>query len=149
MKHALTLALAAALVAITLVPWADAAEDKPRIAVLQFDNKANVSWWYSNGAAAAQDVFGHLTDDILLYGLIEKARNPEDYHVVGENLSYDPYALMVPQNDSRYRLVVNRTLAELFRTGEIEEIYAQWFEPMGVPLSEQLAAAFEIHALPK
>jgi glutamate/aspartate transport system substrate-binding protein len=94
-------------------------------------------------------VDAYSTDDILLYGLIDKARNPDDYHVVGEYLSYDPYALMVPQNDSRYRLVVNRTLAELFRTGEIEEIYTEWFEPMGVPLSEQLAAAFEIHALPK
>lgn len=94
-------------------------------------------------------VDAYSTDDILLYGLIAKARDPEAYHVVGEYLSYDPYALMVPQNDSRFRLVVNRTLAELFRTGEIEEIYTEWFEPMGVPLSEQLAAAFEIHALPK
>ncbi len=94
-------------------------------------------------------VDAYSTDDILLYGLIDKARNPEDYAVVGEYLSYDPYALMVPQNDSRYRLVVNRKLAELFRTGEIEEIYTKWFEPMGVPLSDQLQAAFEIHALPQ
>jgi len=94
-------------------------------------------------------VDAYSTDDILLYGLIAKARDPEQYHVVGEYLSYDPYALMLPQNDSRYRLVVNRTLAELFRSGEIEEIYTKWFEPMGVPLSEQLAAAFEIHALPQ
>ena len=32
-------------------------QEKPRIAVLQFENKAGVSWWNSTGAAAAQDIF--------------------------------------------------------------------------------------------
>ncbi len=30
---------------------------KPRIAVLEFKNKADNQWWYHGGAAAAQDVF--------------------------------------------------------------------------------------------
>ena len=30
---------------------------KPRIAVLEFANKANNQWWFQNGALAAQDVF--------------------------------------------------------------------------------------------
>ena len=32
-------------------------QEKPRIAVLEFENKAGVSWWNSTGAAAAQDIF--------------------------------------------------------------------------------------------
>ncbi len=94
-------------------------------------------------------VDAYATDDILLYGLIDKARNPEQYHVVGDYLSYDPYAIMLPQNDSRFRLVANRTLANMFRSGEIKDVYDKWFSPMGVPLSDRLAAAFEIHALPE
>ncbi|SFT95178.1 amino acid ABC transporter substrate-binding protein [Halomonas saccharevitans] len=94
-------------------------------------------------------VDAYSTDDILLYGLIEKARDPETYEVVGDFLSYDPYAIMLPQNDSKFRLVVNRRLAELFRTGEIEKIYSTWFEPMNVPMSDLLRANFKIHALPK
>ena len=31
--------------------------DKPRIAVLEFKNKADNQWWYNGGAQAAQDVF--------------------------------------------------------------------------------------------
>ena len=31
--------------------------DKPRIAVLEFKNKADNQWWYNGGAEAAQDVF--------------------------------------------------------------------------------------------
>ncbi len=69
--------------------------------------------------------------------------------MVGEFLSYDPYAIMVPEDDSKFRLVVNRTLADLFRSGKVREIYKKWFDPMGVPLSDRLATAFDIHALPK
>jgi curli biogenesis system outer membrane secretion channel CsgG len=36
---------------------AGAANDKPRIAVIEFKNKADNQWWYSGGAEAAQDVF--------------------------------------------------------------------------------------------
>ncbi|MGH7596603.1 MAG: CsgG/HfaB family protein [bacterium] len=34
-----------------------ASKDKPRIAVLEFKNKADNQWWYHGGAEAAQDVF--------------------------------------------------------------------------------------------
>lgn len=94
-------------------------------------------------------VDAYSTDDILLYGLIAKSRNPEEYAVVGEFLSFDPYAIMLPQNDSQFRLIANSTLAELFRSGEINEIYAKWFEPMGVPMSEDLKWNIRLHSLPE
>ncbi len=62
MKRNSILALCAvALLAVVLVPVLSAAPkgggDKPRIAVLEFKNKADNQWWYHGGAAAAQDVF--------------------------------------------------------------------------------------------
>jgi curli biogenesis system outer membrane secretion channel CsgG len=42
---------------VTVVAVAGAANAKPRIAVLEFKNKADNQWWYRGGAAAAQDVF--------------------------------------------------------------------------------------------
>jgi len=56
MKRILTLALTALLVAVAVAPMATAA-DKPRIAVLEFENNADNQWWYHGGAEAAQDVF--------------------------------------------------------------------------------------------
>lgn len=60
MKRVLTLVLCAVL-APALSASLGAAEGgssgKPRIAVLEFSNKANNQWWFQNGAAAAQDVF--------------------------------------------------------------------------------------------
>src|SRR6185369_13647702 len=61
MKRVYSFTLCAALLAALVVPvLANAAGDKaakPRIAVLEFKNKADNQWWYHGGAAAAQDVF--------------------------------------------------------------------------------------------
>jgi curli biogenesis system outer membrane secretion channel CsgG len=57
MKRALTLSLCAALVVAAAVPVFAAASDKPRVAVIEFKNKAENQWWYHGGAGAAQDVF--------------------------------------------------------------------------------------------
>ncbi|MBE0414902.1 amino acid ABC transporter substrate-binding protein [Yoonia sp.] len=94
-------------------------------------------------------VDAYSTDHILLHGLIAKSRAPEDYAVVGEFLSYDPYALMVPRNESGFELVGKRALAALFRSGEIDEIYDRWFGPMGIEQSDLLRAAFQLNALPE
>lgn len=94
-------------------------------------------------------VDAYSTDHILLFGLISKAKSPDDYEVVGEFLSFDPYAIMVPRNDADYKLVATKAVAELFRTGEIEQIYSKWFDPMGVPLTDTLKTAFEVQALPE
>lgn len=94
-------------------------------------------------------VDAYSTDHILLHGLIDKARNPDDFAVVGDFLSFDPYAIMVPRNDSAFELVGRAALAEVFRSGEIDEIYAKWFDDMGVEKTDLLDAAFEIQAYPE
>jgi curli biogenesis system outer membrane secretion channel CsgG len=58
MKRILSLALCAALVLVVAsVAFAADKSSKPRIAVLEFKNKADNQWWYRGGAEAAQDVF--------------------------------------------------------------------------------------------
>ncbi|MGE5234098.1 MAG: CsgG/HfaB family protein [Acidobacteriota bacterium] len=57
MKRLLGIVLSGALLALALVAAAAGAGDKPRIAVLEFKNKADNQWWYHGGATAAQDVF--------------------------------------------------------------------------------------------
>ncbi|QJR15393.1 amino acid ABC transporter substrate-binding protein [Usitatibacter palustris] len=95
-------------------------------------------------------------DDILLYGLIAKAKNPKDYEVVGDYLSYDPYGMMFRKNDDDFGVVVRRAIGKLFASGDIEKIYKKWFqdklpsgEAMGVPMSPLLKAAIQINALPE
>ncbi|MCM2328549.1 MAG: amino acid ABC transporter substrate-binding protein [Lysobacter sp.] len=94
-------------------------------------------------------VDANVSDDIQLMGLRSKARNPGDYVVTGRLLSYEPFGLMLRRNDADFKLVVNRTLSGLMRTGEIEKIYAKWFDPLGAPITPTLRTAFEIQALPE
>ena len=100
-------------------------------------------------------VDAYSTDHILLYGLITRARDPENYEVVGDFLSYDPYAIMVRRDDSAFQLLGTRVLADLFRSGEIRDIYAKWFQPfptsadVSEPPTELLEAAWQLNALPE
>jgi len=94
----------------------------------------------------------YASDDVLLYGLVSKSKNPDDYQVTGRFLSFDPYGIMVPQNDSLYRRIGTVTLADLMRSGEAHKIYDKWFNPgptgINMPMSDTLRTAFEIQALP-
>lgn len=94
-------------------------------------------------------VDAYSTDHILLHGLIETSRNPDEYAVVGDFLSFDPYAIMVPRNDDDFELVGKIALADLFRSGEINEIYEKWFGPMNIEMDDLLQASFELNALPE
>jgi glutamate/aspartate transport system substrate-binding protein len=97
-------------------------------------------------------VDAYATDHVLVYGLISKSKDPSQFMVTGRFLSYDPYGIMVPRNDSTFRLLGNTVLADLMRSGEILKIYDKWFNPgvtgINMPLSATLRTAFEIQALP-
>ena len=56
MRKSVVVSLCCALL-VAVVTAAGAANDKPRIAVIEFKNKADNQWWYHGGAEAAQDVF--------------------------------------------------------------------------------------------
>ena len=95
-------------------------------------------------------------DDVLLYGLIAKAKKPKDFDVVGDYLSYDPYGIMFRKNDADFAIVANRALSALMRSGEINKIYDKWFigklpsgETIGMPMSPLLKVGFQLQALPE
>jgi glutamate/aspartate transport system substrate-binding protein len=85
-------------------------------------------------------------DDVLLYGLVSKSGKPDDYAVVGKYLSVEPYAIMLPKGDAGFERVVDRTLNELFVSGDIRRIYAKWFATpqLTVPLNQYLKEAFQV-----
>lgn len=83
-------------------------------------------------------------DDVLLYGLISRAKKPDDFAVVGKYLSVEPYAIMLRRDEPQFERIVNRALIDLFTSGEIRRIYAKWFNTrdLTVPLNPYLKEAF-------
>jgi glutamate/aspartate transport system substrate-binding protein len=85
-------------------------------------------------------------DDVLLYGLISKAAKPDDFAVVGKYLSVEPYGIMLRKDEPAFERLVDRTLVDLFQSGEVRRIYARWFSTheLTVPMNQYLKEAFAI-----
>ena len=83
-------------------------------------------------------------DDVLLYSLIAKAKRPDDFAVVGKYLSVEPYAIMMRKGEAQFETIVDRTLSQLFASGEIRRLYDKWFatRELRVPLNPLLKEAF-------
>jgi glutamate/aspartate transport system substrate-binding protein len=85
-------------------------------------------------------------DDILLYSLRASAKNPADYEIIGEFLSDDPYGIMLRKDDPAFKKLVDEAVTGLYKSGEINKIYTQWFEStippkginLGFPMSDAL-----------
>ena len=126
-------------------------KDNLNIKFLNAKDHAEAFLTVESGRAAAFSM-----DDVLLYGLVAKAKNPKDFEVVGDYLSYDPYGIMFRKNDADFAIVVTRALAGLMRSGEINKIYDKWFvqklpsgETIAMPMSPLLKAAFMLQAFPE
>ncbi|MBI3706611.1 MAG: amino acid ABC transporter substrate-binding protein [Proteobacteria bacterium] len=91
----------------------------------------------------------HVTDEVVAFGLISKSKNPEQYEVVGRLFSYDPYSIVVRRDDSAFRLVGNKVLADLFRSGNINAIYDKWLSQINMPMTDMLKIVFQAQALPE
>lgn len=88
------------------------------------------------------------SDKIKLVGLAAQAKNPNAFAMLAEDLSFEPYAFAMPRNDSAFRLEVNRALSQVYLSGEIEKIFAQWLGKLGRP-SGLLAAMYLLNAVPE
>ena len=55
---------------------------------------------------------------------------------------------MVPRNDADFRLLVNRTLVGLYKSGAIDPLFIRWLAPYGTP-GPLLNAMFYLNSLPE
>ncbi|GIZ50242.1 transporter substrate-binding domain-containing protein [Noviherbaspirillum aridicola] len=72
-------------------------------------------------------VSAFVMDDILLAGQIANAKTPSDYRIIPESLRQEPYSMMLRKDDPQFKSLVDRTIAQVMTSGEIEKIYAKWF----------------------
>ena len=90
------------------------------------------------------------TDDILLSGLIARHKVQDQFRVVGDYLSYDPYGIMFRKGEPQVKAVVERTLRKLATNQDLVPLYRKWFtarlptgERLSVPISAQLEDSFK------
>jgi ABC-type amino acid transport substrate-binding protein len=90
----------------------------------------------------------YASDLILLIGLAAAIKDRVNLRLADDYFSYEPYALPLRRDDSAFRLVVNRTLARLYREAEIVPIFRKWFSGLGEP-STLLKAMYLMNGLPE
>ncbi|MGU3306165.1 transporter substrate-binding domain-containing protein [Pseudomonas sp. M5A4_2d] len=115
------------------------AEHKANIFVISAKDHGEAFKMLETGRAVA-----FYMDDALLYGERAKAKDPHHWAVVGKEQSREIYSCMVRKDDPQFLAVVNETLGDLYRSGEINGIYQRWFEqpipPKGLNLEFPMTA---------
>ena len=68
-----------------------------------------------------------IMDDILLAGQIANQQNPGQYMILPESLRTEPYSMMLRREDPQFKALVDRAVGSVYKSGEIDKIYAKWF----------------------
>ncbi|WP_457091429.1 amino acid ABC transporter substrate-binding protein [Microvirga sp. P5_D2] len=94
------------------------------------------------GIAALESgaVDGYASDKLLLVGA-EKQR-PDALALLPDDLSIEPYAIALPRGDWAFRLAVNQALAGIYSSGAQYDVFARWFDQIGLHPSAALSIAW-------
>ena len=90
----------------------------------------------------------YASDRVILIGIGRTSKDPAKLSLVQEFFSYEPYGFMLRRNDSAFRLAVNRSLASLYRSGDIVPIFEKWFGSM-TTAGQLIGVMYVINGLPE
>jgi ABC-type amino acid transport substrate-binding protein len=76
-------------------------------------------------------VDAYTNDGIQLAGLKAKAPNPNDWEIVGDFYSDEPYGMAMRKGDAKFKQAVDAGLRNGFESGKYFGIYEKWFGPKG------------------
>ena len=82
-------------------------------------------------------------DGSILAANIAKSKSPKDFVLVGDALSVEPIACMLPKGDTKFKEAVDNSIKRQIADGSLEKLYDRWFlQPIppanvtvGLPLS--------------
>jgi glutamate/aspartate transport system substrate-binding protein len=102
---------------------------------------------YDMLAAGKADAFA--SDDILLAGFIATRPDGKRFGIVGDYLSFEPYAITLRKDDPAFAALVRDSFARMASEGTLNRLYARWLvdrlpngETLNVPMSPQLAEMY-------
>lgn len=89
-------------------------------------------------------------DGSILAANISKAKDPNEFKIVGPELSVEPIACMVRKDDAAFLKVVDESIARQIKDGSLTKLYDKWFmqpvpptnRPLNLPMSDATKAAW-------
>ena len=108
---------------------------------------------YAMLAAGTADAFA--SDDILLSGFIATRPDGKRFGIVGDYLSYEPYAITLRRDDVAFADLVRSSFERMASEGTLNRLYARWLvdrlpngETLNVPMSPHLAEMYRVLGQP-
>jgi glutamate/aspartate transport system substrate-binding protein len=112
------------------------------ITILPAKDHAEAFLMVETGRAAA-----FVMDDILLFSLVASSKTPAEWAISAEALSVEPYGIMLRKDDPSFKKVVDGAMTAVYKSGEINKIYAKWFlspvPPKGINLNVPMSDVFK------
>jgi ABC-type amino acid transport substrate-binding protein len=97
------------------------------------------------GLLSDDKIDAYFADRAIIAAILNEGGRP-GFQLSKQYFSYETYALALPRDDGAFRLLVDRTLARLYRSGRIDAILAKTFGRS--PPDEMLKAMILINSLP-
>lgn len=79
-----------------------------------------------------------MNDDIVLASLAGSSKIKNELVVGKDALSVEPFGLIYRKNDPAFKQVVDGSIANIFKSGDINKIYAKWFQSPSLPHGQNL-----------
>ncbi len=103
---------------------------------------------YAMLAAGRADAFA--SDDILLSGSVATQPDGRRFRIVGDYLSYEPYAIGLRRDDTAFSALVRQSFERMAQQGTLTSLYDRWFidrlpngETLNLPMSPHLAEIYQ------
>lgn len=87
-------------------------------------------------------------DQVVLIGQVITRGGRGRFALSKQLFSFEPFALAISRGDADFQLVADRALSRLYRSGEIVEVYLQWFGSFAEEPPEMLKALYQLNATP-
>jgi ABC-type amino acid transport substrate-binding protein len=94
------------------------------------------------------EVSAYFADQAILIYLAASSGTPDKLRLSDRHFTNEPYALALQRGDSDFRLLVDRTLVRLYRSGEIGPVFRNAFGERANP-SNALKLIYAIQRLPE
>lgn len=85
-------------------------------------------------------------DQATLFGIGFMTQADNNFVITEDMMSFEPYALPLRRNDADFRLMVNRSLSNIYQRGDVGRVWEEWFGKHNVRATSLLLTLYRLNS---